>query len=174
MRKHPTPPPADAAFLAERDPAKIRDYLTRYFAEVLEWKTDADLLHAFETVWEFQQVGRGISYLIMGTALETACYADLNGGQPCGCFWCEYYDVFSHQPINLSGRRGEAPSDSDPHAPADAESSADQAVSALPQVQPRPQPRPDSLPGAAARISAGRTWARCRAHFRVGPRPVAG
>src|SRR5580700_3460619 len=50
MDKHPTPPPHDAAFLAERDPAKIREWVTSYLTAVVEWSSDDDLLHAFETV----------------------------------------------------------------------------------------------------------------------------
>lgn len=99
MHKHPTPPPHDPAFLAQRDPARIREWLTSYLTAVVEWSSDIDLLHAFETVWQFQDSGRAVSYLIMGRSFESACIYQFDPN--CDCLSCTWEVLVGGPPINL-------------------------------------------------------------------------
>lgn len=158
MDKHPTAPPHDPAFLAKRDPHKIRDWLIEYFTAVVD-ATMADgtggagegsaLLRAFDTVWTFEEVPRGIMCMLAARDLaQSECVAfwpECGYQRPeCGCVYCRYADVLGYPPMRLH-----APLTSGPHGVADSESGADHAVYALSQVKPLRQPLPGGYPVAA-------------------------
>jgi hypothetical protein len=104
--KHPTPPPDDPAFLAERDPAKIREWVTSYLTTLLEWSSDTDLLHAFETVWTFQDSGRAITYLMMARNFESACIYQFDPN--CDCLCCTWEAMIGGAPWHLPDSHGPA------------------------------------------------------------------
>lgn len=104
----------------------------------------AALLRALESVWSFDDVGRGISYLIMGRQLETACVRQFD--PDCACLVCEFDALLGSPPRRLAAPYGESQA-ADP---------ARENLSALPQVKDGSGALPRTRPRAARGASLGR------------------